>query len=349
MDVASNRQSHLRRWLFYWLVVCVACLSACAEQLDSISLSGATMGTTWHLSFLGDPADIDNIQQGIERQLQRVNESMSTYQGDSEISRFNASPTHEAFSLSSDFITVLDAALTIGLASHGAYDVTVGPVVNLWGFGSELGANQVPDKTELQRLVDHIGQDKLQLDRATASLLKTDQLALDFSSIAKGYAVDLIADWLFAQGISNFLVEVGGEVRVAGENARGTLWRIAVERPDAMMGAVAAALTLTDNGIATSGDYRNYFERDGKRYSHTIDPRTGFPVAHDLVSVTVVHPQAMMADGWATALMVLGAQEGMKVALAQNLAVYFIRRTEDNYKASYSPLFADYLESPQEH
>jgi thiamine biosynthesis lipoprotein len=349
MDVALNSKSHLRRWLFYWLVVFVVCLSACAEQRDSISLSGATMGTAWHLSFLGDDAHVDNIQQGIERQLQRVNDSMSTYQADSEISRFNALGTHEAFALSSDFVTVLDAALAIGLASHGAYDVTVGPVVNLWGFGPELGTNQVPGKAELQRVVDHIGQDKLQFDRATASLLKTDPLALDFSSIAKGYAVDLIADWLLTQGISNFLVEVGGEVRVAGKNTRGTLWRIAVERPDDLMGAVAAALMLTENGIATSGDYRNYFERDGIRYSHTIDPRTGFPVVHDLVSVTVVHPQAMMADAWATALMVLGAQEGMKVALEQNLAVYFIRRTEDNYQVTHSPLFADYLESPEEY
>ncbi|MCL4106571.1 UNVERIFIED_CONTAM: hypothetical protein GTU68_009705 [Idotea baltica] len=306
------------------------------------------MGTTWHVTFLGSLKDADQVQEGIELQLQRVNDSMSTYQPDSEISRFNDSPKQQAFSLSEDFVAVLSAALLVGVASEGAYDVTVGPIVNLWGFGPELGPDNVPDPAALKALVIKIGQDKLTLDSTNATVSKTDDLALDFSSIAKGYAVDQIADWLLARGIADFLVEVGGEVRVAGENGRGTNWRIAVESPDDMVGQVAAALTLTDSGIATSGDYRNYFERDGKRYSHTIDPRTGYPVSHDLVSVTVVHPLAVMADAWATALMVMGAEEGMRVALAENLAVYFIRRTEDNYQASHSPMFAAYLESARE-
>lgn len=350
MKAALNRQSHLRRWLFYWLIVFTVCLPGCGAKLESVSLSGATMGTTWHVSFMGAVKDANHIQLGIEQQLERVNDSMSTYRPDSEISRFNDWARQESFSITSDFVTVLTAALAVGAASDGAYDVTVGPVVNLWGFGPGLGsADKVPDEGELQGLLDRVGQDKLRLDSATATLLKTDDIELDFSSIAKGYAVDRIADWLTAQGVGHFLVEVGGEVRVAGKNARGTLWRIAVERPDGLVGEVFAALTLTDSGIATSGDYRNYFELDGKRYSHTIDPRTGFPVAHDLVSVTVVHPQAMMADAWATALLVLGAEEGMEVALAQNLAVYFVRRTEDNYQSSHSPVFAGYLESAREH
>ena len=349
MKAVFNRQSHLRRWLFYCSLTLSLSLWGCSEQTGAVKLSGSTMGTTWHVSFLDKGVDPLDIQQGIEQELEQVNASMSTYRADSEISRFNALNSHQSFAISSGFQTVLTAALKVGLASGGAYDVTVGPIVNLWGFGPEPGANKLPDPEQLKRLLSHVGQDKLQLDSKAKTLAKKDDLALDFSSIAKGYGVDRVALWLGNQGLRNFLVEIGGEVRVAGKNSRGGLWRIAVEQPDAPVGELAVAVVLTDTGIATSGDYRNYFELAGKRFSHTIDPRTGNPVSHDLVSVTVVHTQTMMADAWATALMVLGAEEGMRVALAENLAVYFIRRTEHNYSASHSPLFAVYLESPREH
>ena len=304
------------------------------------------MGTTWHVTYTAPAQDrsIAEIQQGIESILEEVNASMSTYRSDSEISRFNQANVNDWFSVSSGFLEVLQAALAIGEMSDGAYDVTVGPVVNLWGFGPQARIDSVPEQSALTELLSHIGQDKLQLDEPELKILKTDALSLDFSSIAKGYGVDVVADWLVFLGVKNFLVEVGGEMRLVGLNPKGSSWRIAIEQPDSMIGSVATAINVTGRGVATSGDYRNYFEVEGKRYSHTIDARTGFPINHDLVSVTVVHPSAMVADGWATAFMVMGAQKAMKVALEQHLAVYFIRRIEQNFSSSYSPQFVSYLD-----
>ena len=156
--------------------------------------------------------------------------------------------------------------------------------------------------------------------------------------------MDAVADWLLLQGVADFLVEVGGEMRLAGLNPKKSAWRIAIEQPDTMLGSVATAIEVTNKAMATSGDYRNYFEVEGRRYSHTIDPRTGFPVDHDLVSVTVIHSSAMTADGWATAFMVMGATDAMKVARELDLAVYFIQRSGQSFKSSYSPLFESYLE-----
>jgi len=339
----------LKRWLFCFALAADLCLAACSEQRTPIELAGRTMGTTWHVTYLPAPEAQrdapDDIQQEIDGILENVNHSMSTYRSDSEISRFNGHAVDEWFAISGNFVTVLDAAMAVGEASEGAYDVTVGPLVDLWGFGPQARAGTVPDEGELTALLQQVGQRKLRLDRQGQKLLKTDDLSLDFSSVAKGYAVDLVADWLSSRGVDDFLVEVGGEMRLSGRKSGGELWRIAIENPDSQFGSIATAISLSDSAVATSGDYRNYFEVDGKRFSHTIDPRTGFPVEHDLVSVTVVHSRAMMADAWATALTVLGADRAMEVALAEDLAVYFIRREGDSYSNSYSPLFEAYLES----
>lgn len=342
-------QSHLRRWLFCWLIVSLVLFAACSGEREAVDLSGRTMGTSWHVTYVpaAQQKSIADMQQGIEGILEEVNGSMSTYLSDSEISSFNLAAVGQWFPLSSGFVEVLQAAMVIGDVSGGAYDVTVGPVVNLWGFGPDSGGNTIPDKNVLMRLLQQLGQNKLRLDEKNQRVLKSDELSLDFSSIAKGYGVDRVAQWLVSHGVVDFLVEVGGEMRLHGLNPRGEPWRIAIEQPDGTIGSVAMAISLTNSGLATSGDYRNYFEVDGRRYSHTIDPRTGYPIEHDLVSVTVVHPSAMLADGWATAFMVMGAEDAMKVALQQGLAVYFIRRGQGNYISSYSPLFERYLETSQ--
>ena len=348
MNAASSTQSHLKRWLFCCLLPLAGLLAGCVAEPVPVELSGRTMGTTWHVTYMPATQDLaaSQAQQGIERILEAVNLSMSTYRSDSEISRFNLAQSEQWLPVSEDFLEVLRAAMAIGDASGGAYDVTVGPVVNLWGFGPEARTDSVPDEKALLALLQQIGQDKLQLDEENRQILKTTDLSLDFSSIAKGYGVDRVADWLQASGVVDMLVEVGGEMRLHGRNPRGEPWRIAIEQPDSMMGSVAMAISLTDQALATSGDYRNYFEVAGKRYSHTIDPRTGYPIGHDLVSVTVVHPRAMIADAWATAFTVMGAEGAMKVALEQGLAVYFIRRTQGAYTSSHSPQFERYLESP---
>jgi len=347
--IPAVKQSHLRRWLFCCSVLAVSALLGCAERVGPVELAGRTMGTSWHVTYTpgSQPMPSQQVLGGIEDILEAVNRSMSTYRADSEISRFNGSPNDEWFAISAGFQQVLQAAVEIGELSGGAYDVTVGPVVDLWGFGPKAGADAVPPLSELRAVLAGIGQDKLRLDAQNRRVMKTGELGLDFSSIAKGYGVDQVARWLASLGVSDYLVEVGGEVRLHGHSPRGGPWRIAIEQPDAMTGSVATAISLSDNALATSGDYRNYFEVQGRRYSHTIDPRTGYPISHDLVSVTVVHSLAMMADAWATAFMVMGAEQAMKVALEQGLAVYFIRRTGGSYASSHSPQFERYLEAPQ--
>jgi thiamine biosynthesis lipoprotein len=348
MKADALGKSHLRRWLFCYVFLICTLLQGCVSEELPRELSGHTMGTTWHVTYTpaGELRDVSrgDVQQSIEEALDEVNRSMSTYRADSEISRFNQTSPAQWFSVSEQFMTVLQAATNIGDVSEGAYDVTVGPLVNLWGFGPDASNDTVPEQALLNELLGHIGQNHLTIDKPAHKIIKSDTLSLDFSSIAKGYGVDRVADWLGRSGVRDYLVEVGGEMRLAGKNPSGSAWRIAIEQPDSIVGSVATAISLSNDALATSGDYRNYFEVNGKRYSHTIDPRTGYPIAHDLVSVTVVHASAMMADGWATAFMVMGAQQAMEVALEQHLAVYLIQRTASDYYSSYSPEFAQYLE-----
>ena len=346
MISADNIKSHSTGWLFYILFLPLL-VAGCGGGADVSRLAGRTMGTSWHISYLPDDRSpsAEQLQEGIGQVLAGINASMSTYHRDSEISRFNKSETGEWFPISPDFYQVLEAALLIGEASRGSYDVTVGPLVDRWGFGPGHQAPEIPPGAEIQDLLERVGQGKLQIDPTVPALLKPVQLSLDFSSIAKGYAVDRVAEYLAAQSIANFLVEIGGEIRASGRSGRGDPWRIAIEQPDAGAQDVAQVVILTDVAVATSGDYRNFFEHDGKRYSHSIDPHKGFPIEHDLVSVTVIHASAMLADGWATAFTVLGEVNAMEVAQEQGLAVYFIRREGDHFLSSYSDAFGQYLQA----
>ncbi len=344
MTSADSISSHFGRWLFF--LFCLSSgLLACSGPEDVSRLSGRTMGTSWSVSYLpgSDSPPNEQLQQGAAAALEEINSSMSTYRPKSEISRLNREDPGKWFEVSADFFEVLEAALAIGAASEGAYDVTVGPLVDRLGFGPGHKLDNVPRDSEIQALLKIVGQGKLQLDPSRPAVLKAAELSLDFSSIAKGYGVDKVAEYLKTQHVGNFMVEVGGELRLSGQSGRGDDWRIAIEQPDGGVQNVARTIALTDTAVATSGDYRNYFELDGKRYSHSIDPRTGHPIEHDLVSVTVVHPSAMIADGWATALAVLGSVRAMEVAREQALAVYFIRREGEGFSSSHSDAFAKYL------
>ena len=344
---AANIKSHSKGWLFCLLGA--LCLAACSNEPAAVQLAGATMGTTWHVTYVEPSSDVSQsaLQQGIEEQLAQVDRSMSTYREDSEISRFNAFVPNTWFAVSRGFYSVLSSALVVGKASGGAYDVTVGPLVDLWGFGPGPAIDAPPAESSITRILAQVGQGNIKLDEVNLGVMKLNELSLDFSSLAKGYAVDQVANWLTGQGLSRFLVEVGGEMRMSGMSGRGDPWRVAIEQPASIERSVATAISLTDVSVATSGDYRNYFEFDGERYSHSIDPRTGYPVAHDLVSVTVIHPSAMLADAWATALTVLGAQQAMAVAQAEALAVYFIRSSGEDFVHSHTPAFAGYLAEAQ--
>ena len=343
MTSADNRPSHSTEWLF--CIVLLLVLSACGGQRGPLQLAGNAMGTSWHLSYVAPAVDVDRsvVQAGVEAQLEQVEQSMSTYRDDSEISRFNRAPVDTWFAVSGEFYSVLSAALAVGRDSAGAYDVTVAPLVDLWGFGPSMGAAELPGNEAINALLPLVGQQQLRLDGEALRIRKPVALTLDFSSIAKGFAVDQVANWLLSQGIDRFLLEVGGEMRMSGLSHRGDPWHVAVEQPDSAKRDVAAALSVSDRAVATSGSYRNYFEMDGRRYSHSIDPRTGRPVIHDLVSVTVIHNSAMMADAWATALTVLGADQAMAVAREQGLAVYFMRRNEMGLQHSHTTEFVPFL------
>jgi thiamine biosynthesis lipoprotein len=330
--------------LCFWILLAVG-LAGCGRSVGTVKLAGATMGTTWHVTYVPDTAapGEDAILAAIESELDAVNESMSTYRPDSEISRFNRAPIETWVDVSPPFFQVLSTALEVGQGSGGAYDVTVGPLVDLWGFGPGAGVDRIPGPDEIEAALATVGLDLLRIDPEATRVKKRVAVHLDFSSLAKGYAVDRIAGALAEREIHRYLVEVGGEMRLGGLSGRGDLWRVAIEQPDSGNRGMAVAIELTDTAVATSGDYRNYFEIDGRRFSHSIDPRTGRPVDHDLVSVTVVHPSAMVADAWATALTVMGFQRAVAVAEERDLAVYFIRRDGEEFEHSHTEAFGRYL------
>jgi thiamine biosynthesis lipoprotein len=286
------------------------------------------------------------VSDALSEVFDLVNGSMNNYDPQSLLGTFNRLPAGQSMVVDWDFAYVLNEALRIGALTEGAYDVTLTPLMQVWGFapGSSVTDGDIPDGQAIDSASELVGSDKLRWKPAERELGKTvDGVGLDLSSIAKGYAVDIGADALDEMGIEDYLFEIGGEVRVAGHSPRGDPWRIAVERPDAGPRGVQAALSVSDVGVATSGDYRNFFMLGGQRYSHLIDPRTGWPIRHDVVSVTVVHPSTMLADAWATALIILGSDAGMALAEARQLAVYMISRDGDELTGQATDAFSDYL------
>jgi len=336
------------RWLvsatrLFWFCL-ASCLTGCLTGCmgETPVLTGPTMGTTYSVVVPNlKKTDQASLKSQVDKQLEEINASMSTYQENSSITRFNQSANTDWFDVSAGFARVTAAALKIAALTEGAFDPTVGPLVRRWGFGNDPG-NDVPTESEISELVALTGFENLQVDTGSSSIKKTlRHLQLDLNAIAKGYAVDQLADVVAAFGYQNYLVEIGGELRVSGVNADGNPWRIGIERPDfgRADNNAQSGLYLNAGGIATSGDYRNAFERDGVRYSHIIDARSGSPVSHGLASVTVVTDSAMMADGWATALMVLGPEEGMKIADQLGLASFFIVRDSNGFITSSSREF----------
>ena len=338
--------SHSTEWLF--CVALVFLLGGCSGERQFQKLSGPTMGTSWSVTYGEGNSALgpQEIKRLIVQRLEAVNASMSTYRDDSELMQFNQADVGEPTSLSGDLQVVLGAALVVGEASGGAYDVTVAPLVNLWGFGPDGPADGVPSAAKIAAVLDTVGQQHIQL-KDTGVVVKSQSVEVDLSSIAKGFGVDAMAQILEDAGVTDYLAEVGGEMRLAGLSPRGDAWRVAIESPKPEQRSVALAFSATDIAVATSGDYRNFFEADGMRYSHSIDARTGWPVRHDLVSVTVLHESAMWADAWATALTAVGADTALSVAQQHGLAVYLIRRQADALVVEYSSAFAPYLQADQ--
>ncbi len=301
------------------------------------------MGTYYAVKFWQpqrqvSQTEIDEIHQQIEAVLQQVNQQMSTYIPDSELSLFNKAEADSWIQLSQPLVQLFEVGKQVSQQCDGAFDMTVGPLVNLWGFGPDLKPEKVPTSQDLQMAFAKLGSQHLEVSAGKARKLKP--LYIDLSAFAKGYGVDKVAEIIASHGFDNYLVDIGGEIKVAGHKPNKFGWRIAVASPDAMLtNKVYRALDLSNMSMATSGDYRNYFEANGIRYSHTIDPKTGYPIKHKLASVTVLDELSMMSDALATCLMVKGEVEGFAWAERNNIAAYFIYREGDGFNAKATTAF----------
>ena len=329
-SVADVRLGHGLRVVLVALIL--STLAACDSGREVHTLSGPTMGTSWSVKVVGLPAGVSRaqLQSDIELLLESLDNQMSTWDADSALSGYNRAEADTWHPVPPDLYKVVDYALEVARETDGAYDPTVGPLVNLWGFGPGDGAFEVPADEAIRKTRERTGWSRVELNPEKRTLLQPGGVYLDLSSVAKGYAVDKVADFLGARGIKAFLVEIGGELRALGEKPGGRAWRVAVEKPQSGPSRqVEQVLPLRDRAMATSGDYRNFREVDGELYSHTIDPRTGRPVEHRLASVTVLTSNCMQADALATALNVMGPEEGMAFARQRNLPVLMLIRTDD--------------------
>ncbi|NOY29062.1 MAG: FAD:protein FMN transferase [Planctomycetes bacterium] len=302
------------------------------------------MGTRYSVRVVADRVsfDLTAVQKKVGRRLGEINRQMSTYDAKSELSRFNHYEGKDWFAVSDDTARVVEFALQVAADSGGAFDPTVGPAVNLWGFGPEKDRELPPAEAELAEALARVGYAKLMVRRDPPALRKSQpDLAVDLSAIAKGFAVDEISKLLEELGFANSMVEIGGEVRTRGNKAEGSPWRIGVEKPDSGGRSLQKVYPLNDRALATSGDYRNFFERDGVRYSHTIDPATARPVQHKLATVSVLADSCMKADALATALLVMGDAAGYDWCVEHKVAALFLIREDASIVERTTPRFEE--------
>jgi thiamine biosynthesis lipoprotein len=318
-------------FLILWLPLLVG---ACTRPPEAIQLQGETMGTSYSVTVAARPDAVGRslIEAVVQAVLSEVDAHLSTWNPDSEISALNSAEAERWFPVSPMLLEVLDAARTVSLRTQGCFDVTVAPLVQLWGFDQAAGDAWSPPSDEaLAAARSASGFDKLEIDTARGIVRKRiAELRVDVGAFVPGYAVDLIAQRFIALGVENFLVEIGGEVRTLGLNSAGRPWRIAIEAPLAAERRPYAIVEPGHLGVSTSGDYRDFRITDGRRFSHTIDPRSGLPVEHGLASVTVLHESTMLADAYATALMVLGPEAGLQLAEQLGLVALLLVRSDED-------------------
>lgn len=305
-----------------------ATLAACKPEDEVLRLSGATMGTTYHIVAVANGRRVEKaaLEEAVRVALADVNTEMSNWDAASEISRVNAAAAGTTLQLSPALAHVMQGATEVHRASDGRFDVTVGPLIDLWGFGSAGNGPHVPEAELIAAAMRTSGQERvlsLSGDRLQKSV---DGAEIYLSAIAKGHGVDRVAEAVRSFGMTDFMVEIGGDLYTSGRNPEGQPWQIGIESPEAGDRSLYGVADVSGLGMATSGDYRNFFEVADTRYSHIIDPTTGRPITHGTVSTTVMTDSAMMADAWATAMLVLGRERGLAIAEAQGLAVLFIER-----------------------
>jgi thiamine biosynthesis lipoprotein len=314
-----------------------SCASTPPEARETL-LSGETMGSAWTVKIAGAlPTSAKMLQAGVQARFEAVNQALSTYRADSALSRFNADDRGEWVDVDPELATVMAYALSLSEASDGAYDVTVGPLVNLWGFGPDPSTHRVPDAEVIAKARARVGWRKVEVDEAHARARKQPGVRVDLSSLGKGRGVDRVAEYLDSQGVPNYLIDLSGKLRAHGHNSAGGAWLVAVERPVADATSDSAVVEpevvmLRDSSVATAGDYRRFFEIDGRHYSHIIDPRTGEPVTHRTVSATALDVTCMHADAWATVFMVMQPEAALALADARNLKALLITRDPPAYR-----------------
>lgn len=310
-------------------------------------LDGKTMGTFWRVSVIGvDEAKTQTLRAKVQAQLDADDRLLSTWKNDSALMRFNHATDTRPWPVSEAMADIVTLSLRIGAKTHGAMDITVGPLVNLWGFGPDKQPVATPDAQAIAAAKARTGLQHLQvINQSGRQFLQKDipDLFVDLSTVGEGYAADHLARLMEQEGISRYLVSVGGALVSRGMNGEGKPWRVAIQKPTDRENAVQAIVDINGHGISTSGSYRNYYELDGKRISHVIDPQTGQPITHKLVSVTVIAPTALEADGWDTGLMVLGPEKAQQVVREQGLAVYMIVKEGEGFKTWMSPQFRTFL------
>ncbi len=349
----SKSQSHSLVAIGSSISLLLFCLVACQTNKTATEIvwTGFTMGTSYQVKVANAVVEAEVYQgmaKSIDSVLIEINRQMSTYIPQSEISVFNRTRSTKPFPVSKGFMDVITEAIHLYTSSNGAFDATVAPLVNLWGFGPTSETGTVPDEAKIADLKQRIGSNKLEIVDSLHIRKKVPELQLDLSAIAKGYGVDVVAEWIGKNGFKNYMVEIGGEVVARGLNARQEPWKIGIDRPKYanLPGQdLEGILALKDVAVATSGDYRNYFERGGKKYSHTIDPHTGKPVTHNLASVTIIAGNCTLADGVATTVMVMGSEKGLtwlkQLSGVEGLLV--VRVDEEVFEEYQTTGFAQYL------
>lgn len=319
------------------------------EQKSITDTKGPIFGTSFGITIVGDyPGGEDGLNHDALLILNRINKEISTFDKDSEIYKFNESQTTDPFDISDDTANMIVESMRIGKLLNGIMDITVGPLVDLWGFGHVKKENgYIPTDVEIEETKKIVGLDKIHLVfNYRGSTIQKDypQMRIDLATIGEGYAADQLAKHMDDMGIQNYLVHVAGAMRTKGFNAKGEPWKIAIEQPNDTIGGVNTLIDIRNRAISTAGSYRNYFEKDGVRYSHAIDPATGKPITHNTVSVTVIGDTATFTDAIDTGLLVMGADEALKFANDRNLAIYCIVKTNEGFKARYSRAFRNYLQ-----
>ena len=318
-----------------------------ASERHLSEFRGLTMGGTFSVKIVTPKDELEtpglhDVDRALRSTLDRIEGLMSTWDRDSELSRFNRSTSLEPFVLSPETFHVFKWSVEVGALTGGALDVTIGPLVDAWGFGPAGPRNGAPTNAEVARLREAVGLDRIELNPAALTVRKTrPDVGCDLSSIVPGYAADRLGTELEDRGFTDFLIDVGGEVKARGRNETGAPWQVAIERPVPNSDAIQRLVPISNLAITTAGDYRKYREVDGQRVAHILDPRTGRPLTHRLASVTVIDELAVRADAFDTALMVLGADEGMALATKLNLAALFIERTGDGFSERATPRFEE--------